>query len=105
MAYIKNNLGSYGGLAGIWGRGPLPSITIPAQPSGSFILPGRADPYWGYPAGRPYIGMRPPPPLFGPKNPPFVLPEETLPDFYPRHRSNLPSPALYELWDARNRLG
>ena len=104
MAYIKNNLGSYGGLGGIWGRGYLPSITIPLNfTGGSFILPGRADPFWAYPEGRPYIGMRPPPPLFGKQNPPFVVIKETGPEFYPRKRNNLPSPALYELWDARVR--
>ena len=102
MAYIKSNLGYYGGLGGIWGHGPLPGITIPRQASGSFIIPGRADPFWGYPRGRGYIGMKPPPHLFGPQNPPFVITKETAPDFYPRRRNNLPSPALYELWDARN---
>jgi len=107
MAYIRANQGSYGGLSGIWGRGTLPQITIPTQPSGSFIIPSRADPYWGYPAGRPYVGMRPPPPLFGTSNIPFpmVIESNIQSEFYPRIRSNTPSPALYELWDARKKSG
>jgi hypothetical protein len=95
MSYIKTTMG------GIWGRGTLPSITIPKKASGSFILPSRADPYWGYPEGRPYVGMRPPPSLIGKANPPFVRPNQNLmePEFRPRPKVKRPPRPIFELLD------
>lgn len=105
MAYVRQMLGNYGGLAD---SSFLPSVTIPKNPSGSYIIVSSGDPYWGYPIGRPYIGMRPPPPFFGKNNPPFITMETPLQEKGPGEISPLPlkkkpSPALYELWDARRR--
>lgn len=41
-----------------------PTVTIPKTAQGSFIFP-RGPEWFSYPyAGRPYVGMRPPKPLF-----------------------------------------
>jgi len=67
MSYIKNTLNYYGGLGEAWGVPFLaPTITIPKNPQGTYIFP--FGPEWrsGFRAGPPYVGQKPPPPLFGP---------------------------------------
>jgi len=108
MAYIQRRDGNYDGLAGIWGYGPLPGINV-QTPEGPLALPPRPD-YYGYPYGRPYLGRKPSLPLFGVS--PYSGPAEPIyreffflnrPHIYPRYRSMLPSPAMYEMWDQRLR--
>jgi len=108
MAYIQKQSGSYSGLAGIWGYGPLPGIKVPTS-EGPLILPPRPDLY-SYPYGRPYVGRRPPAPLFGVSpltgaaEPPFMrFFYPNYPEIYALRRPGVPSPAMYELWDQRLR--
>ena len=108
VAYIQKRGSNYNGLAGIWGYGPLPSVNV-QTPEGSLILPPRPD-YYGYPYGRPYIGQRPPAPLFGvspysgaAESPYVEFFNLNYPEIYPLRRPGVPSPAMYELWDQRLR--
>lgn len=99
-------MGSYNGLAGIWGRGLLPKIIIPKESGRSFIIPSRPD-YYAYPYGRPYIGQRPPPPLFtetewGKAEPMFTtfLKQPLKAEFQPRPRIRAHYPqATFQLED------
>jgi hypothetical protein len=102
MGYVRKRSGNYGGLASIWGYGPLPKITIPVTGGGSFIIPGRADPYYGFPYGRPYVGQRPPPPLFsvtewGKAESMFDPTFENIlrPEMEPRPRFKVASPVVF----------
>lgn len=63
MRYIKsNNLGDYGGLASFPDIPNVKTFKLPQTPQGSYI---QSKPWRGVYTFSPYIGMRPPPPLFG----------------------------------------
>lgn len=71
MSYVKStgNNGTYNGPAGFFGQAfpDIPTVarfTIPKDATGSFIV---TRPWRGVYSFSPYIGQKPPPPLFGPR--------------------------------------